>query len=460
MRAIKVIGYDMDYTLVHYNVAHWERRAYEHVRAKLASMGWPVDALVFDPDLVVRGLIIDTEHGNILKVNRFGYVKTGYHGTERIDYESLRSRYARTIVDLADARYRFLNTLFALSEGCMYAQLVDRFDADELPDDVKTYRQLYECVRASIDATHMEGELKAEIISQPERYVELDPETVLTLFDQHHAGKKLVLITNSEWSYTSAMMSYAFDRFMPEGSTWRDLFDLSIVAARKPAFFEARAPLLAVVDAERGWLAPHIGPLAAHAVYFGGHASLVEEHFGVTGDEILYLGDHIYGDVHVSKSVLRWRTGLILRELEGELAAIHDSREDEAHIVSLMREKEQLEYKHYRLRLALQRKKRGYGPEVRQSATSLNTQLARLRESMIALDGRIAPLAKAASEVHNARWGLLMRAGNDKSQLARQIERYADIYTSRVSNLSFATPFVYLRSPRGSLPHDPVPSRK
>ena len=42
----------------------------------------------------------------------------------------------------------------------------------------------------------------------------------------------------------------------------------------------------------------------------------------------------------------------------------------------------------------------------------------------------------------------------DKSHLARQIERYADVYTSRVSNLLALTPFVYLRSPRGSLPHD------
>ena len=48
----------------------------------------------------------------------------------------------------------------------------------------------------------------------------------------------------------------------------------------------------------------------------------------------------------------------------------------------------------------------------------------------------------------------LMRAGNDKSRLARQIERYADVYTSRVSNFLYLTPFGYLRAPRGSLPHD------
>jgi len=41
----------------------------------------------------------------------------------------------------------------------------------------------------------------------------------------------------------------------------------------------------------------------------------------------------------------------------------------------------------------------------------------------------------------------------------RQVERYADIYTSRVANFRYQTPFVYLRSPRGSLPHDDVAER-
>jgi 5'-nucleotidase len=63
-------------------------------------------------------------------------------------------------------------------------------------------------------------------------------------------------------------------------------------------------------------------------------------------------------------------------------------------------------------------------------------------------------LAKAHAELSNPRWGLLMRAGNDKSNLARQIERFADIYTSRVSNLLHATPFAFFRSPRTTLPHD------
>ena len=55
LRSIAAIGYDMDYTLVHYNVDEWERRAYEHIQQKLVDQGWPLPDLQFDPTTVVRG---------------------------------------------------------------------------------------------------------------------------------------------------------------------------------------------------------------------------------------------------------------------------------------------------------------------------------------------------------------------------------------------------------------------
>jgi hypothetical protein len=136
--------------------------------------------------------------------------------------------------------------------------------------------------------------------------------------------------------------------------------------------------------------------------------------------------------------------------------AIDRFRGGDAALAAAMRDKEALEAEAAQLRLLLQRKRGGYGPPVDEGAASLDARLRALRERLVALDAQIAPLAKAAVELSNPEWGLLTRAGNDKSHLARQIERYADIYTSRVSNLLHATPFVYLRSPRGSLPHDPI----
>ena len=117
LRGVKAIGYDLDYTLVHYKVRAWEGRAYEHLQRRLVERGWPVEHLAFDPGLVMRGLVIDTERGNLLKVNRFGYVKAALHGTERMPWEQTRATYARTVVDLADRRWDFANTLFSLSEA-------------------------------------------------------------------------------------------------------------------------------------------------------------------------------------------------------------------------------------------------------------------------------------------------------------------------------------------------------
>lgn len=452
LRSIRAIGYDMDYTLVHYRVEEWERRAYEYMQRKLLDQGWPVGGLAFDPQFMIRGLILDLQLGNVLKANRFGYVKKVHHGTRVLDFEEQRAIYARTIVDLAEERYVFLNTLFTLSEGCMYAQLVDLLDQRQLPE-VVGYEGLYRRARQSIDEAHVEGQLKAEILAQPDRFVEPDPEAPLALLDQRRAGKKMLLITNSEWSYTQALMRQTFDPYLPKGLTWRDLFDLVIVSARKPEFFASRSPVFEVVE-DSGLLQPVRG-LRDGAVFLGGHAAVVEDHLGVSGDQILYVGDHLHADVHASKNVLRWRTALVLRELEAELAALETFRPQQDQLAHWMEEKEQLEFDYCQIRVQLQRQRGGYGPAPRERAGALEKQGSELRARIAELDERIAPLAEAAGTTSNPRWGLLMRAGNDKSYLARQVERYADIYMSRVSNFLFQTPHAYLRSPRGSLPHDP-----
>ena len=451
LRSIAAIGYDMDYTLVHYNVEQWERLAYDHIKQKLVDQGWPLEDLEFDHEAVVRGLIIDKDLGNILKANRFGYIKQARHGTWPMDHAIMRKVYGRTIVDLAEDRWVFLNTLFSLSEACMYGQLIDLLDRDEIPK-VLTPRDLYDVIRTSLDETHVEGILKTEIIANPDRYLRLDPDLPLTLLDQQRAGKKLLLITNSEWEYTRAMMDYAFDRFLPDAA-WRDLFDLIIVSARKPAFFSTDHPFFEVTG-DDGLLRRVVGGPRRGRVFFGGNAAAVEKHLGLSGDSILYVGDHLFSDVHVTKNLLRWRTGLIVPELEVELASTQSFARDQRRLATLMEEKEQLELEQSQARLLLQRKRKAYGPQPEESAKELERSVARLRRTLSGLDEQIQPLAVAAGEVGNKRWGPLMRAGNDKSHMARQIERHADIYMSRVSNFMQCTPYAYFRSPRGSLPHD------
>lgn len=442
LRSVSAIGYDMDYTLIHYRTEEWESEAFDHARALLALAGWPVQDLVFDPEEYLQGLVVDLDLGNLVKATRFGYVIQAHHGTRRLGYEDVRNAYSGTFVDLSEPRWQFLNTMFSLSEASLFAQLVDRLDAGEGPG-VFGYDDLYRAVRTALDDSHAGGALKERIIADPDRFVEPDDEVASTLLDQRAAGKVLLLVTNSEWSYTRSMMSRVFDAAVPSGS-WRELFDIVVVSASKPRFFAERGPSFRVVDSESGLLEPHRGLYETGSVYHGGSALTVEASLGLIGDRILYVGDHLFGDVHMSKATLRWRTALILRELEAEVADAARFAPDERELVGLMAEKAALEQQLSELRLS-----ELHGGKVRRE---IDRSLGRLRH----LDERITPLARAANELGNGRWGPLMRAGNDKSLFARQVERYADVYTSRVSNLGRRTPFAYLRAARTSLPHDVV----
>ena len=445
MRSVEAVGYDMDYTLIHYNVDMWEGAAFDEARDLLAAQGYPVADLQFDPEQFTIGLVFDLKLGNVVKATRFGYVVRAQHGNELLSFEEQRDVYREDIVELSSSRFEFMNTLFELSRASLFTQLVALFDA-KLLDGVRDYFQLYDVINEALGEAHMAGLLKAKIVADPDRFVDLDKDIAATLLDQRRARKKLALITNSDWAYTSKMMNYAVDPYCPEGPTWRDLFDLVIVSANKPRFFSGHDPIYRVVDEDESLLLPHTGPLEAGHVYFGGNAHLVEESLDVSGGQPLYVGDHLFGDVHVTKDVLRWRTALIARELEAEVADAITFDEQQHLLEALMAEKIEKDRRQAQLRLA---RAKGRGAEVA-------AELAEVTARAVELDEQIAPLARAASGLGNAIWGPLMRAGNDKSLFARQVERYADAYTSRVSNLRYETPYAYLRAARGSLPHDRV----
>ncbi|KAJ8539766.1 hypothetical protein K7X08_014018 [Anisodus acutangulus] len=460
LRSISAIGYDMDYTLMHYNVMAWEGRAYDYCMENLRNVGFPVDGLAFDPALVIRGLVIDKEKGNLVKADRFGYIKRAMHGTRMLSTREVSEIYGRELVDLRkESRWEFLNTLFSVSEAVAYMQMVDRLDEGIIGPDLCPfeYKGLYKAVGKALFRAHVEGQLKSEIMSKPELFVEPDPELPLALLDQKEAGKRLLLITNSDYHYTDKMMQHSFNRYLPNDMSWRDLFEMVIVSARKPEFFQMSHPMYEVVTGE-GLMRPCFKARPG-GVYSGGSAQMVESSLNVHGDEILYVGDHIYTDVSQSKVHLRWRTALICRELEEEYNALIDSQQQRATLIDLINQKEVLGDLFNQLRLALQRRTLGR-PAQTLAAThmddnELTESMQKLLVVMQRLDQKIGPMLDEDGDLFNKRWGYLSRAGLwDKSHLMRQIEKYADIYTSRVSNFLHYTPFMYFRAQEQNLAHD------
>ena len=68
-------------------------------------------------------------------------------------------------------------------------QMVERYDKGVLPrqDFSNSYSSLYKLVQKALFRTHVEGQLKADIIQDPASYVELDPDMAKTLLDQRAA---------------------------------------------------------------------------------------------------------------------------------------------------------------------------------------------------------------------------------------------------------------------------------
>ena len=74
-----------------------------------------------------------------------------------------------------------------VSEGCLYAQLVDRFDSDSWErecqppfnkDRCSNYAQLFRAVSRALFRAHVQSTLKNDIINEVERFVNFDPDMV------------------------------------------------------------------------------------------------------------------------------------------------------------------------------------------------------------------------------------------------------------------------------------------
>ena len=106
------------------------------------------------------------------------------------------------------------------------------------------------------------------------------------------------------------------DGVLPEYPSWRNYFDAVITGA-------AEARLLLGAAAARSssgrpasrWARPTA--LERGRSYEGGDLATFERLLGIGGDRVLYVGDHIYGDILRSKKSSLWRTCMVVRGARG-----------------------------------------------------------------------------------------------------------------------------------------------
>jgi len=461
MDKVEAVGFDMDYTLAIYQLRHLETLAFEMTLARMIeTMGYPavLGALRYDPEFVIRGVVVDKLHGNIFKMDRHNHVGRCYHGRRPLPPEDLRRLYRDEKIHLSLPRFAWIDTLFALPEACLFALGIELLEGQGRPVD---YTRLYDDIREAIDTVHRDGTLKAEVKKNLPRYLVKDPELGPALHKLRSGGKKLFLLTNSLWDYTEAVMSYVLDGVLPEYPSWRNYFDVAITGAAKPAFFSERRPLLALGPS--GEPQGEAAALERGKGYQGGDLATLERLMGIGGDRVLYVGDHIYGDILRSKKSSLWRTCMIVQELEEELAWLDRSQEalEELGRLEDLRVRLDDEVAAHRATLNLSDRRLEREPagspdraRVEEERRHAKHELEALRRALRDANGQIEGLQRGLEEGFNPYWGLTFKEGNENSRFGEQIEDYACLYTSRVSNFVFYSPMQYFRAPRRSMPHE------
>jgi HAD superfamily 5'-nucleotidase-like hydrolase len=454
---VQWVGFDMDYTLAVYDQPEMDRLSIEVTLKKLVDKGYPESLLSmpFRTDFAIRGLLVDRKHGNVLKMDRYRYVKRAYHGTRELSLEERRRLYHSRRLRPASKRYHWVDTLYALSEVAVYAAIIDALEAAGEEVD---YSRLFADVRAAIDASHQDGSILDTMLADLPRYVRRDPDMPRALHKLRSSGKRLFLLTNSHAGYTERMMDYLFEEGPSEYPSWRSYFEVIITAAKKPTFFTESAPLM------------HTGETTGEAeriergkVYAGGNLAILERQLGAGGDRVLYVGDHIYGDVLRAKKDSAWRTAMIIQEMDAELMALDACGVQVERMDELDDVRDALldDLHEHQVRLKEVSRARDQLHAAGETSTDLDSArvlhrhaIDRLKARLRAADAEYSRLEAEVGRAFHPFWGPVFKSGPEVSLFGNQVEQYACLYTARVSNVDSYSPMHYFRSPRDRMPHE------
>jgi hypothetical protein len=173
------------------------------------------------------------------------------------------------------------------------------------------------------------------------------------------------------------------------------------------------------VNPENGTMTNQNGKIEP-GIYQGGCATIFTNDLGLSPDEVLYLGDHIYGDIVRLKKDCAWRTALVVEELENEVEKLNATQAVTDEIDNWMLKKVPLESQIDSL----------ISEDVESGTKNNEAKVEDLIKEVQEIDAKLSPLIQKRQSEFNPLWGEVMRAGIEESYIAYQVERFACVYMS------------------------------
>nr|XP_053629305.1 5'-nucleotidase domain-containing protein 3-like isoform X2 [Cherax quadricarinatus] len=353
-----------------------------------------------------------------IKVYGFDYDYTLAHYEEAVEHliydlgkNVLISKYRQNkMAHLAD--------LFSLPEMCLLSQVAQYFLDNNIP-----YHSvpLFNDVKAAIASIH--PEMHRVVGRNISEYLIKDP-SLVDFFDRlKKHNKEIFIITNSPFYFVNAGMSYIL------GENWRDYFDVVVANAKKPAFFtDSMRPFRELNEEIHVQTWGPVTSLDKGKIYLEGNLQQLQQVKGWQGQEVLYFGDHPYTDLADVSLNHSWRTGAIIWELDYEIQCLNSE-----------------EYK----------KTSGWLMILQSLIESCQDfEDEESRKMIKKWEMERDQLRKKTKAIFNPHFGSVFRTHDNPTYFSRRLFRYADVYTSRLSNLNNYSINHTFYPRRGVLPHE------
>ncbi|XP_036269242.1 5'-nucleotidase domain-containing protein 1 isoform X2 [Pipistrellus kuhlii] len=333
LAACDVVGFDLDHTLCRYNLPQSAPLIYHSFAQFLVKeKGYDKELLTVTPedwDFCCKGLALDLEDGNFIKLADNGTVLRASHGTRMLAPEELAKEYGGkewkyfmpdTGMAFRSGKYYFYDNYFDLPGALLCARVVDLLTKNNGQKAFDFWKDIVAGIQHNYKMSAFKencGIYFPEIKRDPGKYLHSCPESVKKWLQQlKNAGKILMLITSSHSDYCRLLCNHIL------GNDFADLFDIVITNALKPGFFShlpSQRPFRTLENDEEQEALPSLDKPGWYSQGNAVHLyELLKKMTGKPEPKVVYFGDSMHSDIFPARHYSNWETVLILEELKGD----------------------------------------------------------------------------------------------------------------------------------------------
>ncbi|NWV56456.1 NT5D1 protein, partial [Daphoenositta chrysoptera] len=309
----------------------------------VTEKGYDEDLLILAPDSLdfcCKGLVLDIEEGNFLKLAEDGTVLRASHGTKSMTFEEILENYGRrewkhfnTVSGMVSrtAKYYLYDNYFDLPGALLCARVVDSLDQHDGQKKYDFWKDMVAAIQHNYKISAFKedcGMYFPEVKNHPDKYLQRCPESVKKWLKQlKNAGKILLLITSSHSDYCRLLCEHVL------GNDFEEYFDILITNALKPGFFSHTPNQRPFRTLENDEEQEALLSLDKPGWYSQGNATqlydLLKKMTGKLDPKVVYFGDSMHSDVFPARHYSNWETVFILEELLGDKGTVPAKAESE-----------------------------------------------------------------------------------------------------------------------------------